>query len=159
VSTLQHRDKDVASAMSPFARLDRMFDEWMRTVPMRRPFGGSWDTPADAMINIDEFRDGDTQVIRAELPGIDPDRDVQLTAQDGVLRIQAERRVEKDTEDKGYIRHELQYGSFSRTLPLPDGAAETDIQATYKDGILEVRVPVPQPPAERQPTTIPVTKA
>jgi HSP20 family protein len=157
MSSLQHRGDKDTGAMTPFARIDRLFDEWMRMMPMRRPFGAGWD-PGAELISVDEYRDGSTQVIRAELPGIDPEKDVQLTVQDGVLRINAERRVEKDTEDTGYTRHELRYGSFTRTLPLPDRAAATDITATYKDGILEIRVPVPQPPADEQPATIPVTK-
>jgi HSP20 family protein len=77
---------------------------------------------------------------------------------DGMLRITAERRVEEHSQAKGYTRHELRYGSLTRSLPLPEGATETDIEATYKDGILEIRVPVPEKTAETEPTTIPVTK-
>ena len=66
--------------------------------------------------------------------------------------------MEEKTEDKGYTRQELRYGSFSRTLPLPEGASESDIKATYKDGILEIRVPVSEPPAAAAPTRVAVTK-
>ena len=138
--------------------MDRIFDEWMRSFPMRRPFGFAWDWPGEDLIRVDEYRDGDTEVIRAELPGIDPERDVELTVADGMLRINAERRIEDRTEDKGYLRHELRYGSMSRTLPLPDGVNESDIKATYKDGILEIRIPVPQR-AETPPTKIKVKRA
>ena len=98
------------------------------------------------------------EVIRAELPGIDPDKDVELTVIDGILRINAERRVESKTEDKGYLRHELHYGSLTRTLPLPDGIKEADITASYKNGILEIRVPVLEQPPEREPKKIAITK-
>ena len=84
-------------------------------------------------------------MVRAELPGIDPDKDVELTVSDGMLRIDAERREEEKTEEKGYVRQELRYGSFARTLPLPMGVTESDITASYKDGILEVRIPAPAP--------------
>lgn len=130
-----------------FNRMDRIFEEWMRSLPLRRPFGLGWDWPGEDLIRVDEYREGDTEVIRAELPGIDPERDVELTVRDGMLRIKAERRVQEKTEEAGYLRHELRYGSMSRTLPLPDGVAEADILATYKDGILEIRVPVPERPA------------
>jgi HSP20 family protein len=160
MSSVQRRDKGgEMAAMSPFSRLDRMFDEWMRSLPMRRTQGiMPWDLHGEDVISVDEYRDGDTQVIRAELPGIDPDKDVELSVVQGMLRIDAERRVEKDTEDKGYTRHELRYGRFTRSLPIPEGASADDITATYKDGILEVRVPVPAPPTPPSPTKIAISK-
>lgn len=156
MSNVQRRDRVPAS---PFSRLDRMFDEWMRTLPMTRAAGMPWEARGEDVISVDEYRDGDTQVIRAELAGIDPDQDVELTVTDGMLRIDAERRVEKDTEDKGYTRHELRYGRFTRSLPIPDGVSADDVTATYKDGILEVRIPVPQPPTPPSPTKIAISKA
>lgn len=70
--------------------------------------------------------------------------------------IEAERREKEDREKTGYVRHELRVGSFSRVLPLPEGASEADIEASYKDGILEMRVPAPEPkPAAK----IPVAKS
>ncbi|RTL69892.1 MAG: Hsp20/alpha crystallin family protein [Pseudonocardiaceae bacterium] len=124
---------------------------------MRRPFGLAWDWPGEDLIRVDEYRDGDVQVIKAELPGIDPQKDVTITAAGGMLSIKAERRIEKDRDDKGYTRHEMRYGALSRTLPLPDGVSETDISATYRDGILEVRVPIPAAPETPEPITVPVT--
>ena len=159
MSSVERRNKGSSTTgMSPFSRLDRMFDEWMRTLPTHRAQGMPWEMRGEDVIGVDEYRDGDTQVIRAELAGIDPDKDVELTVTDGMLRIDAERRVEKDTEDKGYTRHELRYGRFTRSLPIPDGVSPDDITATYKDGILEVRVPMPQPPAGQAPTKIAIAK-
>ena len=83
-------------------------------------------------------------VIRADLPGIDPDKDVELTVSDGILHIEAERREEERREEKGYVRQELRYGSLSRTLPLPEGVTGADITATYKAGVLEIRIPEPK---------------
>ena len=151
-SSMQKRRSEGAT---PAGRLDRLFDEWFRTLPMRR-FG--FDIPGEELIRVDELREGDTEVIRAELPGIDPDRDVELTVADGMLRIEAQRRVEEKTEDKGYLRQELRHGSFTRTLPIPEGASEDDITATYKDGILEVRVPIVDR-AAAEPTRIAVRKS
>ena len=81
-------------------------------------------------------------MVRAELPGIDPDRDVDISIIDGNLSIRAERRHEEKVEDRNYRRSEFHYGSFSRVLPLPPKAKEADIKATYKDGILEVHAPI-----------------
>lgn len=157
-SHLERSERGAAPGTFPFGRLDRMFDEWMRMFPAHRGAGWPWEMHGDEVISVDEFHDGQTQVIRAELPGIDPDRDVTLTVSQGMLRIDAERRVETDIEDKGYTRHELRYGRFTRTLPLAEGATESDITATYRDGILEIRVPVPAQPAQQEPTRIPVSK-
>jgi len=150
--------RGAAESMSPFGRLDRMFDEWLRALPMRRMPGMGFEVPGEELIRVDEYREGDTQVIRAELPGIDPDKDVELTVADGMLRIHAQRRVEEKTEDKGYTRHELRFGTFTRTLPLPEGGSEADITAAYKDGMLEIRIPVVEHSAP-QPTKIQVSKA
>ena len=156
MSSLIRRDRG-ADLASRFSRMDRLFEEWMRSLPMRRPFGLGWDWPGEDLIRVDEYREGDTEVIRAELPGIDPEKDVELTVGDGMLRINAERRSEQKTEEKGYVRHELRYGSMSRTLPLPEGVSESDISATYKDGILEVRIKVPER-TEAAPTKIAIRK-
>jgi HSP20 family protein len=56
----------------------------------------------------------------------------------------------------GFTRHEMRYGSFTRTLPLTDGATESEITASYKDGILQIRVPVADRRPKKAPTTIPV---
>jgi HSP20 family protein len=155
MTSLQKRDERAVE--SPWSRLDRLFDEWMRTLPMRRLLGG--ETPGEEVIRVDEYRDDDTQVIRAELPGIDPDEDVELTVSGGMLRIDARRRTEERTEEKGYTRHEMRYGSFTRTLPLAEGATEDDIRAGYKDGVLEIRVPVAPRAARNEPRRISVSRA
>ena len=84
MSSLQRRRG--SEMATPFGRLDRMFDEWFRTLPMRQ-FGMGADVPGEELIRVDEYRDGNTQVIKADLPGIDPDKDVELTVSDGMLRI------------------------------------------------------------------------
>ncbi|NNH69308.1 Hsp20/alpha crystallin family protein [Nocardia uniformis] len=77
-------------------------------------------------------------VIRAEIPGIDPAEDVEVSVHDGRLTIKAE-RSEKH-EEKG--RSEFSYGSFVRTVSLPPGAQEDGIAAAYNRGILTVTVPM-----------------
>jgi HSP20 family protein len=123
---------------------DRMFDEWTRAFPFRWPlFPGRGWTGAGT-IAVDEYQEEDALVVRAELAGIDPERDVELTVTDHMLHIEAERREEEQVSEKGYMRHEVRCGSFSRTLPLPEGVTDADITANYKDGILEIRIPTPE---------------
>ena len=99
------------------------------------------------MIRVeDELKDGGYE-LRAEIPGVDPDKDVDISVRDGVLTIKAE-RTEK-TESTG--RSEFSYGSFVRAVTLPPGADEDAIKASYDKGILTVSVPVvaAAPPAEK----------
>jgi len=79
--------------------------------------------------------------VRAELPGIDPDKDVDITVENGVLTIEGERRHEEKTEEQNYHRFESSYGSFLRSVPLPKDVDADDIRASYENGILEVTVP------------------
>lgn len=85
----------------------------------------------------DEFYD-DAYEVRAELPGVDPDEDIEVTLRDGRLTITAERA--HPGENCG--RAELTYGTLTRTLVLPDGADLDDVNATYDRGILTVSVPL-----------------
>ena len=143
------RDRAASTHLDPFERFFGDLPGFFRW-PAR-----SW--PADHFVRVDEFREDDTLVVRAEVPGIDPEKDVQITVADGVLHIGAERREEKKEEGKDYYRQELRYGSFSRDLPLPPGVNESDVKAKYRDGILEIRVPLPKAEVEKTATTIPVT--
>ena len=90
----------------------------------------------------------DKLIVRAELPGIDPDRDVDVDIRDHSLRIRAERRQEERKEVRGGYRSEFHYGTFTRTIPLAAAASEKDVKASYRNGILEVRVPIDQTEAQ-----------
>jgi HSP20 family protein len=126
--------------------LDRWFGQfpWPRLWPdVRRSFGDVMD-----LLKVEEFTHDDHVVVRAEMPGIDPDKDVQITMSDHTLRIAAERREESKSEENGGYRSEFHYGSFTRTVALPVGASDKDVKATYKDGILEVYIPIDRHEAE-----------
>ncbi|MGZ6951481.1 MAG: Hsp20/alpha crystallin family protein [Acidimicrobiia bacterium] len=102
-----------------------------------------WPTVAgEHELRIEELRDGDTFVVRAEVPGIDPDEVVDIRVADHTLHLRVERRESSRTEDTHGFRSEFRYGSLYRAVPLAAGATERDVTATYKDGILEVRMPV-----------------
>ncbi|WP_107772602.1 Hsp20/alpha crystallin family protein [Nocardioides sediminis] len=88
-------------------------------------------------VRVEDYVEGDTYVLRAELPGIDPDKDVEITVDRDVLTISGERREEVKERN----RQEMHYGSFMRSVTLPGDAREKDISASYADGVLEVRVP------------------
>jgi HSP20 family protein len=83
----------------------------------------------------DYVKDG-AYVLRAELPGVDPDKDIEVTVSKGILTISAHRQEETE----GKHRSEFRYGAFARSVTLPEGADEDHIQASYDKGILEVVV-------------------
>jgi HSP20 family protein len=108
-------------------------------------------------IRVEEEMVDGALVIRAEIPGVDPDKDVDISLGDGYLTIRAERRSERSDKQGGGFRTELRYGSFSRVLRLPEGAKADDVTASYTDGMLEVRVPMP-PAATSTPQKVAVTR-
>ena len=110
----------------------------------------------DSFIRVEEVAEDNALVIRAELPGVDPDKDIELTVENGVLTLHAERREESEEKGRHRRRSEFRYGAFSRTIALPAGATQDDVKATYDNGILEVRVPVDGNKA--QATKVPITK-
>lgn len=155
MADIEKRRTKVAEAFEPFASFDRLLDDWMQAMPFWRPSAGA-QRSREQMIRVDQLREDGTLVIRAEIPGIDPDKDVEVSVSDRLLTIRAERREEERTDEAGYLRRELRTGSFSRTLTLPEGVTEADITASYRHGILEVRVPMPES-GEPQARTIPVS--
>jgi HSP20 family molecular chaperone IbpA len=93
------------------------------------------------LMRLEDEMKGGRYEIRAEIPGIDPAKDVDVTVHDGELTIKAERTEKKEFDG----RSEFSYGSFVRTVSLPAGANEDDIKASYEKGILTVSVGVSEP--------------
>lgn len=96
------------------------------------------------LMRVEDFVKDGSYVVRAELPGIDPDKDVEVTVAGGILTIKAERRE----EETGKRHSEFRYGTFTRSMTLPAGAEEGRIDAVYGHGILEVTVPLADMSAE-----------
>ncbi|MCW8376133.1 Hsp20/alpha crystallin family protein [Streptomyces justiciae] len=111
---------------------------------------GTHGVPGLHTIRIEEHLTDEAYVLRAELPGIDPARDVEVTVEDGLLTLRAERGAELTEKH----RTEFRYGTFARCVRLPAGAKGGEATAAYKDGVLTITVPVPR--AKSGTTTIPV---
>ena len=94
-------------------------------------------------LRIEEYTDGDTYIVRAEAPGVDPEKDIKVTFDHGRLGIRIE-RVDQRTDK---LHTEFHYGAWARSIQLPTGTKEDGITASYEDGILEIRVPVADKPA------------
>ena len=135
-STLQHRDN-----RRQFADL---FD-WAEGLP------SLFTMPATLRgVRIEEFADGDKYVVRAELPGLDPDKDIKVEVANGMLTVTATRQQ----EEREGTRSEFHYGTLTRRVLLPDGADEKAVVAKYTAGILEVTVPISAKAAETRTITI-----
>ncbi len=125
---------------SMFPDLAQLFSDWPQFG--LRPIFGSH------LIKVEDVVKEGRYTVRAELPGVDPAKDVEVTVHDGVLTIKAERTEQKEEQS----RSEFSYGSFVRSVSLPAEANEDDITATYDKGILTVSVALNEEPtpAERR---------
>lgn len=120
---------------------ERMFDNSrLRPFPspwldFRRPRTFELEAPA-----IDIFEDKDDLVVKAEIPGLLKDEiDVSVTGK--VLTIKGEKKKEEEIKEKDYYRSERSFGAFSRTIELPVEVKANDVKASFKNGVLEIRLP------------------
>jgi len=90
---------------------------------------------------VEAYRKNGTYVIKADLPGVEA-KDIQVTLENGCLTIKGERKVDKEVKEKKVERREVFYGSFERCIPVPEGLKTEGVKAKYRDGVLEVTVPV-----------------
>jgi len=134
MALLRHRAE--AEHMEPLSTWEHWPEIFFR--PWFSAFGG------ERFMRVEEFAEDGTLVVRADLPGIDPEKDVEITLADHLLTIEAERHEEEKTEKRRYVCNELRYGGFSRTISVPEGVTEADVKASYRDGVLEVRIPYPE---------------
>lgn len=99
--------------------------------------------------SVDMFEKDNELVIRADLPGLDP-KDIKVTMENDVLTIEGERKYEKEIKEENFYRREAFFGKFLRRMGLQPGLKPEDMKATYKQGVLEVRLPRIKPPAAKQ---------
>jgi HSP20 family protein len=83
---------------------------------------------------------GQDLVIKLEIPAVDIEKDVDISVDEGMLRISGKRSEERTEDKEGHYVREMRYGSFERSLPLPEGVGADAVKAEYRDGILEVTV-------------------
>lgn len=131
---IQHRNRYGRSLLSLQSDIDRMFQEF---------FGGTslpaWASePAFPAVDIIE-NDKDFTV-KAELAGIPPE-DVEVSVTDGFLTIKGDKKEEKEEKSENYLRRETSYGSFQRTIALPETADTEKAEASFQNGVLNIAVP------------------
>jgi HSP20 family protein len=89
---------------------------------------------------VDLFEEKDDIVVKAEIPGMDKDN-IEVNLSDHTLTIKGEKKKAEEVKEKDYYRAERSYGSFIRTLELPKDVHADKVKATFKNGVLEVRIP------------------
>lgn len=111
-----------------------------------RPFEHA-DAPVGVEeVSVDEYVDQETLVVRAQMPGADPDKDIEVSVAGGVLHIRAGRDEAGGHSDGERFSSGLRYRRFTRNLPLPEGVTDKDIKVSFRNGVLEVRTPLPAAP-------------
>lgn len=142
--------QDVSS--TPFQMLDKLADEMDRIFD-DFGLGRRWFAPrlrasssafpsTEWLPEIEVVQRSHDLVVRADLPGLTKD-DVKVDITENTLTIQGERKREHEEEKGGVYRSERSYGSFYRSLTLPEGAITDQAKATFKDGVLEIVMPAP----------------
>lgn len=114
------------------------------------PWRGFWRMPLVLrremwIPDIDLLRQDDKLVVRADLPGMKRE-DIDISVEDSVLFIRGKRQEEKEVKEEDYYFAERSLGTFSRAISIPEGVKAEAIEATYKDGVLEVVIPAPAKP-------------
>ncbi len=131
---MEPRTNDVWGLQSD---INRLFDAFMS------PFSGEeMKSSLSPKLDIAELKD--KFEIKAELPGID-EKDINLSVDDGILTISGEKKAENEEKNKGYYLKECSYGTFSRSIKLPDNIADEKISANFKKGVLIIDMPKKDP--------------
>lgn len=150
-----------SAGMNPFTLMRRLSED-MDRIFGDFPFSGfgilpSLSSPGRGSLNsllgdidratwspsVDVFQRGDDLVVHADLPGVSQD-DISVEVNDGMLTLTGQRQQQHEENRGNVYRSERSYGSFYRVIPLPEEADLSQAKATFKDGVLEVTIPVPQ---------------
>ena len=125
---------DLTEGMDDLVR--RTFGDFGTSLLAGRGNGG-FAPPLEAFVRDNQLH------VRLELPGVNPDADVDIEVSNGVLTITGERKREETKEGEGWYRREMSYGRFQRSIGLPEGIDAEQLHASYDAGILDVTVPLP----------------
>src|SRR3954449_4256312 len=127
--------------------MNRLFNTFFEAPPAGGGGNGGarrWVPAMDLVETEDHF------VLRADLPGLS-EEDVHIDVEDNILTVSGERKAEHEDKREGYVRVERSYGSFRRSLTLPEGVEPEAVSASFDRGVLEVRIPKPE---ERKPRRV-----
>ena len=136
---------------NPSRELERVrheFDDLLERFGSERSWFKEWE-PAAHRPAIESYTEGDKLVVRVDLPGIDP-KNVDIKVTGGILTVKGSREEKSETKKADYFRREVRYGSFERSITLPEGMKAEDLKAAYRDGVLELTGPMPKEAVSKQ---------
>jgi HSP20 family protein len=131
--------REPSRSLTPFEEMDNWFEDFLRRTPAWLP-RLQFPTTREVMFSIDVFEDEIDVIVKAELPGLAKE-DLDVNIAGNVITISGEKKAEEKVEKKNYHRLERSYGSFTRTVRLPAETRSEEARASFKDGVLEVRIP------------------
>lgn len=114
--------------------VDRLFEHF---------FGRRSAWPQMVEPAIDSFIEGDKLIVRAQLPGADP-KNVDVTISGNLLTIRASREELSEKQERDFLHQEISYGRFERSIALPPGTSGEGVKASFRNGVLELTIPVPK---------------
>jgi len=136
--------KEETRPASYFDEMENYFDKFFRH-PFSMMSHPMWPGPAffkmdDISPSVDIFEEGDNVVVKAEIPGISKD-DLNVSISENTLTLSGEKKQEEKVDKKNYHRVERSYGSFCRSFRLPANVNSNKVEASFKDGVLEIKMP------------------
>jgi len=125
---------------NPFQEFEDLLDRYSRSGGLSKKLDSDLNV-ADWSPSVDIEEEDDKYIIKADLPGVDK-KDIEVKFEAGVLTIRGEKQTETET-GKGTKRHRTErfHGSFARSFTLPDAIKTDKMDATYKDGVLSMKIP------------------
>jgi HSP20 family protein len=134
---------------SPFRELDRARHDFEELLDRSLGSHAAREHRGPLTPALESFIDSGKLIIRADLPGVDP-KDVDVTFTGDQLTIRGRREQRVDEQSRSFIHREFSYGSFERTVRLPGGVKPEDVKASYRNGVLELTMPVPEQSKSRK---------
>jgi len=128
------------SPWRPFHELERMARRWES--PLSRLFEGFEDNYDEAFTPaVESYVKNGNLVVRADVPGLEL-KDLDVSIIGNVLCVKGERKSEHEVKKEDYLHREVSYGAFERRMTLPEGAAADKVKASFKNGVIEITVPL-----------------
>jgi HSP20 family protein len=131
--------------------MERMFEDFFgpRWSPFRRSFWPMRQAAAMSSVEVDVYEEKEEVVVKAELPGMEKD-EININVSDHVLTLKGEKKKEEDVKDEDYHFSERSYGAFVRSIEFPTQVQTEKAKASFKNGVLEIRLPKTEEAKKRE---------